>query len=137
MSGSTPKRAGSKSGAQSRPVRKSTTEISEKNSKAGTNSAITIPTVVATEISAQTARTPLTTSSPMRRRWARSRSSVPAVRSGADNYPSAASRSLFAFSTCSSVSGTYWAASATSVALSIMYRTKASTSGRCSDSVFA
>ena len=35
MSGSTPKDAGSKSGAQSVPVRKSTIEISPKNSNAG------------------------------------------------------------------------------------------------------
>jgi hypothetical protein len=78
---STPKLAGSKSGAQFVPVRKSTIETSWKNSNAGTKSATTIPTVVATEMRAQTARTPLTTSSPTRLRSARSLSSVPTVTS--------------------------------------------------------
>src|SRR5688572_22958826 len=82
-SGRTPKCAGSKSGDQFVPVRKSTTEIDWKNSNAGTNSAITIPTVVATEMSAHSARTPLTTSSPHRRRLARSWI-APAVSSGVD-----------------------------------------------------
>src|SRR5687768_14505467 len=83
-SGRTPKCAGSKSGDQFVPLRKSTIEIDWKNSKAGTNSAITIPTVVATEMSAQRARTPLTTSSPSRRRLARSWTPAPAVSSGVD-----------------------------------------------------
>ena len=64
ISGSTPNFAGSKSGAHSVPVKKSTTETSPKNSNAGRKSATTIPTVVATEISAQTPRRTLTTSSP-------------------------------------------------------------------------
>ena len=117
------------------PVRKSTIETSWKNSNAGTKSAITIPTVVATEISAQTARTPLTTSSPYRLRVARSRGSAPAVRSGEANYdPRAVSRSLFAFVSCSSVSGTNCEASAIAVSLSRMYCMNASTSGRGSAS---
>ena len=120
ISGRTPKCAGSKSGDQFVPVRKSTIEISWKNSNAGTKSATTIPTVVATEISAHTKRTPLTTSSPIRRRWARSRGSTPAVTSVEANYePTAASRSAFAFSICSSVSGTNCDASAISVSFSI------------------
>ena len=57
-SGSTPNAGGSKSGAQSVPVRKSTIETSRKNSIAGTKSATTIPTVVATDTNAQRARTP-------------------------------------------------------------------------------
>ena len=79
MSGSTPKWAGSNSGAHSVPVRKSTIETSPKNSNAGRKSAKTMPTVVATEISAQTKSTPLTTSSPIRLRRARSLTSAPAV----------------------------------------------------------
>jgi hypothetical protein len=63
-SGRTPKCAGSNSGDQSVPVRKSTIEISWKNSNAGTNRATTIPTVVRTEISEQRPRMTLTTSSP-------------------------------------------------------------------------
>jgi hypothetical protein len=73
-SGSTPKDAGSNKGDQSVPVRKSAIEISPKNSNAGTKSATTIPTVVATDTKAQRARTTLTTSSPQRLREARSRS---------------------------------------------------------------
>ena len=46
MSGTTPNSAGSKSGAHSFPVRKSTIETSWKNSNAGMNSAAMIPTVV-------------------------------------------------------------------------------------------
>ena len=84
-SGRTPKWAGSNSGAHSVPVRKSTIETSWKNSIAGRKSAITIPTVVATEISAQTARTTLTTSSPIRLRRARRTGPAPAVRSAEVN----------------------------------------------------
>jgi hypothetical protein len=72
-SGRTPKAGGSNRGAQSVPVTKSTSETSPKNSIAGSKRATTIPTVVATEIRAQRARTPLMTSSPQRRRAARSR----------------------------------------------------------------
>ena len=63
-SGRTPKKAGSNSGAHSVPVRKSTIETSWKNSIAGRNNARMIPTVVATEISAQAPRSVLTRSSP-------------------------------------------------------------------------
>jgi hypothetical protein len=80
ISGRTPKLDGWNSGAQFVPVRKSTIETSWKNSNAGTNSAMTIPTVVATETKAQRARTTLTTSSPQRRRDARSRSGAVASR---------------------------------------------------------
>jgi hypothetical protein len=62
------------------PVRKSTTEISPKNSKAGRKSATTMPTVVATDTKAQRARMPLTTSSPQRLRDARSRKGAVASR---------------------------------------------------------
>ena len=67
-SGRTPNDAGSKSGAQRSPVKKSTIETSRKNSIAGTTSAMTMPTVVRTETRAQRARTTLTTSSPQRLR---------------------------------------------------------------------
>src|SRR5215207_3199165 len=79
-SGSTPNEAGSNSGAQSAPVRKSTIETSRKNSIAGSNSATTMPTVVATDTNAQRARTTLTTSSPQRLREARSLSGAMASR---------------------------------------------------------
>jgi hypothetical protein len=79
-SGSTPNDAGSNSGAQSVPVRKSTIEISWKNSNAGTKSATTIPTVVATETNAHRARSALTTSSPQRLPVARSRTGAVASR---------------------------------------------------------
>ena len=133
----TPKLGGSKSGDQFVPVRKSTIETSWKNSNAGTKSAITIPTVVATEISAQMPRATLTTSSPYRLRLARSRGSAPAVMSDeANDYPRAASKSLFAFVNCSSVSGTNCEASAIAASLSRMYCMNASTSGRASASFF-
>src|SRR5918996_6174673 len=76
ISGRTPKRAGSKSGAQSVPVRKSQMLTSRKNSIAGKSRLTTMPTVVAIERRAKRARTPLMTSSPQRRRSARRRISV-------------------------------------------------------------
>ncbi len=135
ISGSTPNCAGSKSGAHSVPVKKSTTETSPKNSNAGTKSATTIPTVVATEISAQTPSRTLTTSSPYRLRRAWSRSSTPAVMSVDANYaPVAVSRSAFALVSCSSVSGTNCDVSAIDVSFSSRKRRNASTSGRASAS---
>jgi hypothetical protein len=71
-SGSTPKLAGWNSGAQVLPLRNVQNETSLKNSNAGMKSEMTIPTVVRIEISAQRARTTLTTSSPQRLRVARS-----------------------------------------------------------------
>jgi hypothetical protein len=83
-SGRTPKSGFAKSGAQRSPVKKSTIEISRKNSIDGCRSATTMPTVVRTETRAQRARTPLIASSPRRRRSARSRG-APAVTSGVAN----------------------------------------------------
>src|SRR5919109_2342651 len=84
-SGSTPKEAGANRGAHAVPDRKSAIDTSPKNSSAGSKRARMIPTVVATERSAQRARTPFTTSSPQRRRAARSRTgSGAAVRSCVD-----------------------------------------------------
>ena len=54
-SGRTPKLAGSKSGAQFVPVKKSIGLTVRKNSIAGKSSETTIPTVVTIEISAQSA----------------------------------------------------------------------------------
>jgi hypothetical protein len=66
-SGRTPNDAGSKSGAHRSPEKKSTIETSRKNSIDGSSRAMMIPIVVATETSAQRARSPLTRSSPQRR----------------------------------------------------------------------
>ena len=61
--GRTPKCAGSKSGAQVVPVRKSQGLTSPKNSPAGTSSETTIPIVVSTDMAAARNRTPWTRSS--------------------------------------------------------------------------
>ena len=100
------------------PVRKSTIEISWKNSKAGANSAITIPTVVATEMSAQRPRTTLMTSSPYRLRRARSRSSRPrSLRVPPTTLRGRLRDRCSPSSSCSSVSGTNCEASAISFSL--------------------
>ena len=65
-SGRTPKWAGSKSGDQFVPVKKSIGLISEKNSIAGNRSDATMPSVVMTEMSAQTPSSTLITASPTR-----------------------------------------------------------------------
>ena len=144
-SGRTPKSGGSNSGAQRVPVMKSMKLISRKNSIAGWSSAMTMPTVVATEMNAQTTRddldpvlaeAPLAGAQPGNRLGARVGDAVrrhDRLALAAERRGERVLRGLRARPRCGGMKS---AASVIAALLSRMYCTKAATSGLASDSFF-